>query len=268
MRAASELIGTSVGGVLAAVAAVRRGKAVHPNGVVHAARLVVDGSPDAPRASTLLSEPGDHAAIVRFSRSVGVPRPIPDLLGASIRVPDAYGHGRHQDFMLVTSVDAPVAHHVFVPATDVQQRPYTSSLPYRAGDERFLVGLLPHPSSPRPSGDDELERLGIAARTRRLRFRLAVAPLMGRFRQVGELWIGERLPAELDALRFNPINSGGGLEPAGVLNGARDRAYRLSQAAWGRTRPGGAELQEAADRDMALAARRAPALSAAQRARG
>src|SRR3712207_9429540 len=107
MRVASELIGTSVGGVLAAVAAVRRGKAVHPDGVVHAGRLVIERSPAAPRGSTLLSEPGEHAALVRFSRSLGVPRPIPDLLGVSIRLPDVYGQGRHQDFMLVTSADLP-----------------------------------------------------------------------------------------------------------------------------------------------------------------
>jgi hypothetical protein len=48
--------------------------------------------------------------------------------------------------------------------------------------------------------------------------------------------VGARLPAGLNALRFNPWNTGGGLEPAGWLNGARDRAYKLSQAAWGRSR--------------------------------
>ena len=247
MKVISEAIGSSVGGVLAAVAAARRGKAVHPDGVVYSARLIVSGSPAAPRGAELLTEPGEHLALARFSRSVGVPRPIPDLLGMSIRVLDVYGPGRHQDFMLVTSADLPVVHHAFLPATDVQQRPYTSSLPYRAGGARFLVGALPDPGSPRPSGDDEFDRLDRAARTGRLRFRLAVARMMGRFAPVAELWIGARLPAELDALRFNPFNTGGGLEPAGSLNEARDRAYKLSQAAWRRTRRDGALLQDAAD---------------------
>jgi hypothetical protein len=261
MGLASEAIGVSVGGVLAALAAVRRGKAVHPHGAVHAARLVVPGDPHAPRGARLLSEPGEHAALVRFSRSVGVPRPIPDLLGMSIRLPGVYGPGLDQDLLLVTSADLPVVHHVFLPATDVQQRPYTSSLPYRAGGERFLIGALPDPSAPRPDGDTELDRLDAAARTGRLRFQLAVAPLMGRFRPVAELWIGDRLAGELDALRFNPWNCGGGLEPIGALNGARDRAYKLSQAAWRRTHPRGAELQDAADR-------RVPAIPpAAERAR-
>jgi hypothetical protein len=256
MRWRSEVIGIPVGGVLALLAGVRRGKAVHPHGAVYSARLVVPGAAHAPRAAALFSERGEHPALVRFSRSVGLPRPVPDLLGISIRLPDVYGPDRHQDLMLVSSADLPLLHHLFLPATDVQQRPYTTSLPYRAGDERFLIGVLPDPLSPRPGGDTELDRADAAARTGRLRFQLAVAPLLGRFRPVAELWIGERLPPELDALRFNPWNTGGGLEPAGALNGARDRAYRLSQAAWRRTQRDGALLQDAADRRIGLAGAR------------
>src|SRR5215212_6219229 len=90
----------------------------------------------------LLRRPAEHDAVVRLSRSLGMPRPLPDLLGLSLRVLDAYGPGRHQDLLMVTSVDAAVLHHVFVPAGDVQQRPYSSSLPYRVGEETFIVGAL------------------------------------------------------------------------------------------------------------------------------
>jgi hypothetical protein len=212
-RPAAELLGAGIGGVLAALAAVRGGKAVHPHGVVHSARLVMDGS--GPSGSALLGRPGEHRALIRFSRSLGLPRPLPDLFGISIRVPDAYGEGAHQDLLMVTSADMPLLHHVFLPVRRIDQRPYSSSLPYRAGGERFLVGALPL---------DEH------------RFQLAVAPLMGRFRPVADLRVEERLPDALDALRFNPWNTGGGLEPAGVLNGARDRAYKMSQGAWGTRR--------------------------------
>jgi hypothetical protein len=81
-------------------------------------------------------------------------------------------------------------------------------------------------------------------------FDLAVAPVPGRFRTVGSVRIGVRLPHELDALRFNPWNTGGGMEPAGWLNGARNRAYKLSQGAWRRTRRDGAALQDSADREL------------------
>jgi hypothetical protein len=245
-----EAAGLSIGAALAALAAVRRGKAFHPDGVVYDARLAIAGDPAAPQAAQLLSRPAEHRAIVRFSRAVGLPRPIPDLLGMSLRVPDAYGTGRHQDFLLVTSADYPLLHHIFLPARDGQQRPYTSSLPYRAKDDLFLVGAVAQPSSPRPHGRSEFERLEAAASTGRLAFDIAVARISGRFQPVGSLHIGRRLGHELDALRFNPWNTGGRMEPAGWLNGARDRAYKLSQGAWRRTRPDGAALQDSADREL------------------
>jgi hypothetical protein len=245
-----EAAGLSIGAVLAALAAVRRGKAFHPEGVVYDARLSIAGDPVAPQAADLLSRRGEHRALARFSRAVGLPRPIPDLLGLSLRVPDAYGPGRHQDLLLVTSADYPLLHHIFLPARDVQQRPYSSSLPYRANDELFLVGAVAQRSSPRAGGRNEFERLEAEVATGRLAFDIAVARITGRFRPVGSLHIGRRLGQELDALRFNPWNTGGGMEPAGWLNGARDRAYKLSQGAWRRTRRDGAALQDSADREL------------------
>jgi hypothetical protein len=68
----------------------------------------------------------------------------------------------------------------------------------------------------------------------------------GRFRRIASVHVGDRLTDRLDALRFNPFNSGGGLEPAGTLNRWRRRAYPMSQAAWGR-RDGRAAAQVEAD---------------------
>jgi hypothetical protein len=248
VRTVAAVAGVAVGAVLALVAAARRGKAVHPHGEVYAARLVVGGVPAAPAAAQLLATAGEHPALMRFSRSLGLPRPLPDLLGMSIRVLDAYGRGRHQDFLLVSSADRPVLHHLFLPAADLQQRPYSSSLPYRAGTQRFIVGALPHAHSPRPAGETELERVRIAAATGRLRFQLAVAAPMERFTPVAELHVGRPLPTAADALRFLPLNAGGGLEPVGLLNRMRRYAYPMSQWAWGRTRRDGARTQREAER--------------------
>jgi len=242
---AVDAAGYTVGLALAALAAVRRGKAVHPHGAVYEAKLVVSGGANALDGTELFATEGRRRALVRFSRSLGLPRPLPDLLGMSVRVPDAYGVGRHQDFLMVSSVDAPVMHHLFVPASDVQQRPYSSSLPYRVGDRKLLVGAVPRPDSPRPTGGNELERLAAAAATGALVFDLAVAEMWGRFRPVAELHLGDPLPPEADALRFNPWNAGGDLQPTGLLNRLRDYAYPLSQRAWGRT--GKAEQQAAAE---------------------
>jgi hypothetical protein len=229
-RAALDAAGWLTGGAFAVMAALRRGKAVHPHGAVHAAEVRMLGREDSPPAP-LFRTAATHTAYARFSRSVGLPRPVPDLLGLSLRLRDVEGPGRHQDFLLVTSVDAPVLHHVFLPARDVWSRPYSSSLPYRADGERFLVGVRPLPG-PRPEGRDELERLDAAAATGQLRFALCVAPVGGRFREVGEVVVGERLPQDLDAMRFSVWNTTTGIAPAGVLNRLRDYAYPLSQRGW------------------------------------
>jgi hypothetical protein len=248
-RIVVDLAGYGLGALLAAIAAVRGGKAVHPAGVVYAARVIVDGAPAAPRASELLSRPSTWRAVVRFSRSLGLPRPLPDLLGVSLRVLDAYGPRRHQDVLMVSSVDLPVLHHLFVPATDFQQRPYSSSLPYRAGEDTVILGVTGDPTSPRLPGSDEFDRLDRAAASGRLVFGLAVASVNGRFQRVGSLVVEDRLPQAVDALRFNPFNCGGGLEPVGVLNRLRDYAYPLSQAAWAR-RNGRARAQRQADVEL------------------
>ena len=240
-RLASDVAGYAVGGVLGAVAALRRAKAVHPMGAMHRAELVTTGNPGPAAGGSLFESAGEHSAVVRFSRSLGLPRPLPDLLGMSLRVLDAYGPGVHQDFLMVTSVDAPVLHHIFVPASDVWLRPYSSSLPYTAGGRRFIVGAVPRSGSPRPAGSDELDRLAKAAATGRLAFDLAVATPMGRFHPVGELRVGAPLAEGADALRFNPFNTGGGIEPVGVLNRLRDYAYPMSQRAWASTGPDGAQ---------------------------
>ena len=153
----------------------------------------------------------------------------------SIRVLGAHGEDRHQDFLFVTSVDLPLLHHVFVPAADVQQRLYSSSLPYRSGGRTFLVGARPDSRSPRPVGGDEFGRLAKAADSGHLRFEFVLAPLFARFERIGELRIGSKLPDEIDALRFNPFNTGDNLEPIGMLNRWRRGAYPASQRAWGST---------------------------------
>jgi len=242
-RLAVDAAGFAVGGVLAGLAAVRGGKAVHPHGAVYEAVLVVPGRDEALGRAELFATAATRPALVRFSRSLGLPRPLPDLLGMSVRVLDAYGVDRHQDFLMVSSVDIPVAHHIFLPARDVQQRPYSSSLPYRVGSQTLLVGAVPRADSPRIEEGNELERLAAAAATGALAFDLAVAPVWGRFRPVAELRVGDPLPPETDALRFNPWNAGGGLEPTGVLNRMRDIAYPLSQRAWGRGRRAGKQLE-------------------------
>ncbi|MDQ3739714.1 MAG: hypothetical protein M3320_08555 [Actinomycetota bacterium] len=148
---------------------------------------------------------------MRLSRALGVPKPLPDILGLAVRILDAHGPRRHQDFLVVTSADAPVLHHLLLPGPlGPYGQSYSSLLPYRVGERLRLIGALP----------------------RRPDFELAVAALGGRWVPVGRLRLGERLSSEASfALRYNVWNCGGGIRPTGPFQGIREPAYRGSQAA-------------------------------------
>jgi hypothetical protein len=221
-----EPVATATAAVFQGLSAARGKRAFHPHGLVFEATFTpyVQGRP----TGVELLDGGERHALVRCSRALGLPEPAPDILGFSIRVPDAYGPGRHQDLLLVTSWDAPVAHHALVTSTGFFARPYSTLLAYRLPEGVRLFGVLPIGHGP-PSGP-RLEQIAQAASEDEAIFELALAPVMGRFSGVGTIRLGHQLPpAEGELLRFNPWNSGGGLRPTGPLMGLRDAAYRGSQ---------------------------------------
>ena len=119
-----------------------RGKRIlHPDGTAYEATLSVTGGD---HGVLLFDVPGEHDAVVRLSRGVGLPKPLPDVLGLAVRLVDVHGPNRHQDLLLVTSVDAPVLHHLILPGPlGTYGQSYSSVLPYRLGDRLALVGALP-----------------------------------------------------------------------------------------------------------------------------
>lgn len=205
-----DLAGRAAAGLFGSLSKLRSAKSLHPRGALFEATVRIDGAADAPPVA-LLREPAELEGLVRFSRGVGLPAPLPDVFGIALRLVDVHGPGRHQDLLLATSVDAPVLHHGLVLARSPDSRPYSSSLPYRAGGKTFLFGA-------RPLGDR--------------RFELCVAAPLGRFRRVGEFATAERREGTGDRVAFNVWNTGGGLEPSGALQRLRRRAYAGSQAGW------------------------------------
>ena len=188
---------------------LRGGRSLHPHGDAYEATVTVSGGD---HGAPLFDVPGEHRAIARLSRGVGLPKPLPDVLGLAVRILDAHGPRRHQDLLVVTSADVPVLHHLFLPGPlGPYGQTYSSLLPYRVGDRLRLIGALP----------------------RRPDFDLSLATLSGRWGTPwGRLRLGERLAPEASfALRFNVWNCGGGIRPTGPFQGIRDPAYRGSQSA-------------------------------------
>jgi hypothetical protein len=217
-----------------ALSRLRGARIFHPHGVGYGGTLHVarahEGYPGVP----LLRQPGKHPVLFRFSRGAGLPEPLPDVLGLALRIVDVHGAGRHQDFLLVTSVDAPLLHHLLLPGTaGFLGQSYSSVLPYRVGGKLRLVGAQPagHAAS---AGRGTLGEVVEAADRGDLRFRLALASLTGRWSAVGELEVGAVLPdQQTEELAFTPWNTGGGIRPAGPFMGVRRAAYRASQRARG-----------------------------------
>lgn len=206
---------------------LRRARIFHPDGAAFEATLDVHGTANEDWGVPLLDEPARHRAIVRLSRGVGVPEPLPDVLGLALRVVDAHGRGRDQDLLLVTSGRLPVLRNAVLPASHFAGGQYSSVLPHRVDGALLLFGarpLLADGSAP----PRRLADLADAA----LRFELEVAPAAGEWSSVGTLELGRRLPdREAESLRFNPFTTGGGIEPAGLLQTLRRRTYAASQAA-------------------------------------
>lgn len=205
----SSLARGAAAALFGALSAVRGKRVFHPVGSAYEATVTFDG--DGPAELFRRTEP--QRAVVRLSRGVGLPERWPDFLGLAVKLPDAYGPGRDQDFLLVTSGSGAATRHLLVPSTATKARAYSSILLFRVGDETVVIGAV-------PEGDDPL------------RFRLAVAGPAGAWRPVGRVEVGAALPDDVSReLRFNPANTGPDIRPVGPLNRLRDPAYRGSQKA-------------------------------------
>jgi hypothetical protein len=223
----------AAGALFGAISALRGSRGFHPEGVVFEASVDVPRASPHVRGVPSLEGGASHPAVVRFSRAIGLPSRMPDVLGCAIRLVDVHGPERHQDFLLVTSLDAPVAHHLLVPAPSFFSLTYSSLLPYRLGPDLRLVGAIPRSRPVERPGATDLAELVDAAARGPVRLDLAVSAPMGRWTPVAEIVLGERLEVEEgERVRFNPWNTGGGIRPTGPLMGVRAGAYVGSQAGW------------------------------------
>jgi hypothetical protein len=196
------------GAVFGGLSALRRARIFHPHGTARLGTVTVD-----PGDHPLHVLAGTHDAIVRTSRGVGLPSPVPDVHGVAIKLLNAHGAGAHQDLLLVSSAAPMGARHLLVPVVEQLAEPHYSSLVrYRsANGERFLIGGA-------HDGDE--------------RFVLSTATVLSAWSVVGVVELGDALDDEASgALRFSPWHTGGGLTPVGVLNRLRRGAYAGSQAA-------------------------------------
>jgi hypothetical protein len=204
-------VGWALGGVFLLLGKARGRKALHPRGEV--CQGVIDRQGAATTTGVpWLDDAGIDDVAVRFSRSVGLRAPRPDILGLALRIPVATS--RFGDVLLATTGTGLVGRYVLLPARHHGSRAYTSLFPYRTGTGPLLLAAIPTAGSPR-------------------QFELAYSRLTGTWRSFATLEVTQTPHrGDLD-LSFDPVlNTVPGL---GSYNWAA-RLRRFSYAASRRAR--------------------------------
>ena len=201
---------------------LRGERAIHARGRTFTGRVDLPGGLGT--GAPLLDEPGSYDALVRVSRSVGLPPSLPDVFGLAVRIVDAHGPGAHTDLLLDSTLPPPLLRRLPFPALHPTRPVYSSLLPYDVAGRRMLLGarVLDGPPAVRAL-DDLPERLHLA---------LLVATPHGAWRAVGRIATTGELPAPYGRrTRFTPGRHGGGVRPAGPFQAWRERAYPASHVA-------------------------------------
>ena len=200
-----------------------RGKRIfHPHGIGF--RATFQPAEEAGAAFRPLAQ-GSREAIVRVSRGLGLPEPLPDFFGFAVRLPDVHGAGRHQDFLLASGSARPVLRHIVLPTFGLGCRSFTSLAPYVLDDRKVVVVAIADPGTPRLDLGT-LRSQGAADTVVRLGFATSAGP----WEHVADIVLHDRLPVgETEPIGFNPVHTGGGLELAGLINRVRLPAYVGSQ---------------------------------------
>jgi hypothetical protein len=180
--------------------AARGSRVFHPKGTACAARLTVTGGLGT--GARVLDEPAAHDGVVRLSRAVGLPQPLPDVDGLALRLPGQGIGGAPLD-LLVNSA----WRYAFVPS--VVAPTWSAILPHRTGSGRLvLLGA-------RPDGDG---------------FTMLVASPLGGWQRWGRLVLSDPLPdEESERLRFEPTVGADDLRPVPLFRSLRARSYVHSQ---------------------------------------
>jgi hypothetical protein len=224
-RAAGDLLGTGLGAVMFLGSRVRGARALHPRGRVLDGVVTVRGPEGPPFGVPLLDRPAEYAALVRLSKALPSPGAAPDVLGLAVRLLGAGPGGGPVDLLYSTTPSPPVLRHVLMPVRDVTRATYSSVFPYDLGGRRGLLAAVPDRDRVPPT----LADIDAAVAAGRLRFTLAAATLTGPWRPFATLELLGR-PARDEDICFE-VNEhvAEHLQPRGVLQRARVRAYRASQ---------------------------------------
>jgi len=138
-RAASSAGGQVLRAATGLIAARPAAKPLHPQGSVVRGTLHRFGAE--PRTGAAwLDQAGEDQVLVRQSRAVGLPAPLPDIFGLAIRVP-AEGGG-HGDLLFASTGLGRVTRFALTLGRSPYSRPLTTLLPYRTRAGPVLLSAV------------------------------------------------------------------------------------------------------------------------------
>jgi hypothetical protein len=209
MPSVSSVVGSALGAVFRLVGAVRpAAKPLHPTGAVRPGTLRRYGA-EPPVGVPFLDSVGTDDVVVRLSRAAGLPRPLPDVHGLALRVPNP--DGSHGDVLFSTTGFGRWTRFLLVPSRSAYSSPMTTLLPYDTAAGPVLLGVRP--------GE---------GRTFELVFSIGDGP----WRPFGELALSEHESEEeisFDAVRNTPP----GLAQYDAVRRIREPAYEAARSSRG-----------------------------------
>ncbi|HEX5860396.1 MAG TPA: hypothetical protein VFY58_01050 [Nocardioides sp.] len=138
-RAASSAGGQVLRAATGLVSARPAAKPLHPRGAVVRGTLRRSGGRTSTGAAWL-DRPGADQVLVRHSRAVGLPAPMPDIFGLALRVPNE--SGGHGDLLFASTGLGRLTRYTLTPALSPYARPLTTLLPYRTPVGAVLLSAV------------------------------------------------------------------------------------------------------------------------------
>jgi hypothetical protein len=208
-----------------AAARFRRGRPLSSHGLVLEATLRLHGTTRCWDV-TLLDERVEVRGIARLSRSLGLPCPLPDVLGLALRwrQPEEGGPGTPVELLLATTGHKVLGRHLLRPRTRWSPAFYGSLLRYQAGERRIMIGAVATRTPAIPARNSALAR---AVDERPIRMELVMTTEFGPWVPFGELILsGPARGDDAEPVRFDPARHPiPGLRPVGLLQRIRGPAY-------------------------------------------
>lgn len=138
-RAAASAGGQVLRAATAMIGARPAAKPLHPRGSVVRGTLR-RAAVGVGTGAAWLGESGEDLVLVRLSRAVGLPAPVPDIFGLALRVPTA--GGKHGDLLFASTGLGRLTRFTLTAAGAPYRRPMTTLLPYRTPAGPLLLSAV------------------------------------------------------------------------------------------------------------------------------